>query len=117
MESKENKFQQSENDGEVKTFEQRVFQSEKRAINDNHRQPMNTNEPPTTAELKKGSQGKMVMEAQRILKSNSDYIGYVDGDFGSITESAVKSFQRRKKLPITGIIDQNTWDALSQIRR
>ena len=57
------------------------------------------------------------MKAQRILKTTSDYVGYVDGDFGWVMEAAVQSFQRRSKVAITGIINDDTWEALNQIRR
>ncbi|AFY58969.1 putative peptidoglycan-binding domain-containing protein [Rivularia sp. PCC 7116] len=86
-------------------------------INDNLREQVNKNEPPAMPELRKGSKGEVVMKAQRILKTTSDYIGYVDGDFGWIMEAAVQSFQRRSKVRVTGIIDNDTWNALNQIRR
>ncbi|MEO1428955.1 MAG: peptidoglycan-binding domain-containing protein [Cyanobacteria bacterium J06632_19] len=85
-------------------------------INDNLREQVNRNEPPAMPELRKGSKGEVVKKAQRILKTTSDYIGYVDGDFGWIMEAAVQSFQRRSKVRITGIIDNDTWNALNQIR-
>lgn len=108
MEPFENNSQQPKKDGKVKNFQKRVFSIEEEAVKDNARQ---------IPELKKGSKGEMVMKAQRILKTTSDYIGYVDGDFGWIMEGAVQSFQRRSKVPITGIIDNDTWNALNQIRR
>ena len=36
----------------------------------------------------------------------------VDGDYGAATESAVKKFQKVTKLPITGIVDAETWKVL-----
>lgn len=36
-----------------------------------------------------------------------------DGIYGQNTIAAVSAFQRRKGLPITGITDQATWDAIS----
>jgi hypothetical protein len=36
----------------------------------------------------------------------------IDSDFGSGTELAVKAFQAKKRIPITGIVDRTTWDAL-----
>ena len=35
-----------------------------------------------------------------------------DGIYGSDTVSAVTSFQRRKGIPVTGVTDQTTWDAM-----
>ena len=37
-----------------------------------------------------------------------------DGIYGQNTVSAVSAFQRRKGLPVTGITDQDTWDAIVQ---
>ncbi|MCA9058383.1 MAG: peptidoglycan-binding protein, partial [Planctomycetaceae bacterium] len=36
----------------------------------------------------------------------------VDGDFGSVTEVAVREFQRSRQLPETGIVDAAFWQAL-----
>lgn len=55
------------------------------------------------------------MRVQRVLKSTRDYVGYVDGEFGLVTESALQSWQMRNNLPDTGIIDEVTWLTLSQI--
>ena len=35
-----------------------------------------------------------------------------DGIYGPTTMNAVTSFQRRNGIPITGIVDQATWDAI-----
>jgi hypothetical protein len=35
-----------------------------------------------------------------------------DGKFGASTESAVKAFQKKKKLGVDGVIGKNTWTAL-----
>ena len=35
-----------------------------------------------------------------------------DGIYGQTTMGAVTEFQRREGLPLTGITDQNTWDAI-----
>lgn len=46
-----------------------------------------------------------------------------DGIFGDETEAAVRAFQREHRLPITGTVDQETWDAVrrayaeAQVRR
>ena len=37
----------------------------------------------------------------------------VDGDFGPATEAAVRDFQRRCALPVTGTVDERTWAALT----
>lgn len=117
METFDKNSQQMSNNGKVKTFQQRVFTVEEDAVSNDLNQQVKKNEPTALPELKKGSKGEMVMKAQRILKTTSDYIGYVDGDFGWVMESAVQSFQRRSKVAITGIINDETWNALNQVRR
>lgn len=117
MEPLKNKFLRLGKDRKVKTFEQISLSIKEPSVNDLPRQEVNQSEPLVMPELKKGSKGEIVKKAQRILKSTSDYIGYVDGDFGSFMEAALQSFQRRNKLPITGIIDNDTWDALKKIRQ
>src|SRR3546814_6955875 len=45
-------------------------------------------------------------------RRSSDLIGALldcDGDFGSVTEGAVKEAQQRAGLPATGIADAATW--------
>ena len=64
--------------------------------------------------LKKGSKGADVKSLQILL------IGYgyscgkagVDGDFGSATDTAVKSYQNYNKLEVDGIVGQKTWSKL-----
>ncbi len=65
-------------------------------------------------QLEKGSTGEQVKTAQRLLTA----LGYklekygVDGDFGDETVTAVKAFQKAKKLDVDGIIGKDTWSAL-----
>ena len=69
--------------------------------------------------LAHGSLGMEVRNLQRILTLLSrrndmralDPLG-VDGDFGDNTEKAVKAFQQFKNLPVTGVVDAQTWEAL-----
>jgi peptidoglycan hydrolase-like protein with peptidoglycan-binding domain len=67
-------------------------------------------------ELSQGCNGELVKKVQRILKSTCDYIGRIDGNFGSMTESALTSFQRRYEVPITGVVEESTWRALSKVK-
>lgn len=36
----------------------------------------------------------------------------IDGIFGEETRSVLSLFQRRNRLPVTGIVDRRTWQAL-----
>ena len=69
------------------------------------------------AVLKKGSKGAEVKTLQRLLKA----LGYkgkdnkvlaVDGDFGSNTDYALRSYQKYKGLSVDGICGKNSWSAL-----
>jgi murein L,D-transpeptidase YcbB/YkuD len=56
--------------------------------------------------IKLGSQGELV----RLIQ---DKLGIkVDGIFGSLTEKAVKEFQRNNGLAVDGIVGQNTWSKM-----
>ena len=59
-----------------------------------------TNTPATS--LKKGDSGSEVRELQERLKELGYYTNYVDGDFGDVTEEAVKAFQRNNGLTADG---------------
>lgn len=50
----------------------------------------------------------------RVLAENDDRQPRVvpDGIYGQQTMSAVSAFQRRAGIPVTGITDQDTWDAI-----
>ncbi len=53
-----------------------------------------------------GYEGDMVAALQKGVGVESD------GIFGPITQNAVKAFQRRAGLPVTGVVDPTTWQAL-----
>jgi hypothetical protein len=63
--------------------------------------------------LKRGDQGPSVIEAQDLLNRNGAILD-ADGDFGGGTEVAVREFQAAAvpSLPVTGVIDGATWQAL-----
>lgn len=75
----------------------------------------------TPETVKKGSKGSAVRLLQEILKSFADPQldpGPIDGDFGPITEAAVKAFQGfavdfdGNPLKVDGIVGPKTWTAL-----
>jgi hypothetical protein len=69
--------------------------------------------PKTPASVFRGNKGDLVIWAQEHLYS-AGYRIAIDGDFGPLTQSAVRSFQNRHRLPSTGVIDGATWDALDR---
>jgi hypothetical protein len=69
--------------------------------------------PPATVArptIQRGSKGEAVALIQRFLG-----VKPADGDFGPITEAAVKSYQRMKGLTPDGIVGSATW-AATQLR-
>lgn len=67
--------------------------------------------------LKLGAHSSLVEALQRTLNARgapTSTLG-VDSDFGPATETAVKDFQKLKKLDATGIVDEATWDALGPL--
>lgn len=64
-------------------------------------------------ELKRGGTGPDVKRVQEWLCLNQMHVG-IDREFGPATESAVRQFQSNKGLPVTGVVDQATFDELVQ---
>jgi len=67
--------------------------------------------------LKKGSTGEIVKILQKALVKTGDYLydSPIDGIFTSVTEWAVRHFQRRVGITVDGIVGFETWDTLSKI--
>ena len=67
--------------------------------------------------IRRGSKGETVAEMQGIL----EHLGYdlgscgVDGDFGRMTEKAVKAFQKDHGLTVDGICGPKTWKELMNL--
>ena len=68
--------------------------------------------------IRKGNYGELVKQCQTLLKNLGYDLGIcgVDGDFGSATEKAVKSFQRDHGLTVDGIVGPKTWAALTETK-
>ncbi len=88
-----------------------------RTIYDYFNQPGEITGPPVARVLAMGADGDLVTALQRTLNTHLKGVFDVgvDGDFGPNTESGVKKFQERKKLPITGQVDAATWKALGPL--
>lgn len=67
--------------------------------------------------LKRGSKGEFVKALQKALVKTGDYLydSPIDGIFTSVTEWAVRHFQRRTGITVDGIVGFETWDTLSKI--
>jgi len=62
--------------------------------------------------LSKGDDGPDVVYLQEQLNSDSDAGLEPDGDFGSMTDEAVRTYQRSRNLDDDDIVGPQTWDAL-----
>ncbi len=66
----------------------------------------------TYPRLRPGSTGDRVRALQCLLRKNARYRGKLDARFDRDVVRAVRSFQRRRDLRITGKADSATWTAL-----
>lgn len=57
-------------------------------------------------------QGELVRKFQAVLKDGGFLDDTADGVYGGRTEAALKKFQEEKQLPITGKVDDQTWQSL-----
>ncbi|SEM64781.1 carboxyl-terminal processing protease [Mesobacillus persicus] len=77
-----------------------------------HTHPIQAEQP-----LKKDMNNEQVKNAQEILSGIGYAPGRTDGYFSDQTEMAVKAFQRKRKMDVTGIIDPKTATALEEAAR
>jgi serine-type D-Ala-D-Ala carboxypeptidase (penicillin-binding protein 5/6) len=75
-------------------------------------------EPKEPSALAIGASGEMVEALQRALNRElmPDKPLTIDGDFGAMTATALKAFQRKAGLEDNGIADQATWKKLGAIQ-
>jgi GH24 family phage-related lysozyme (muramidase) len=67
---------------------------------------------PNRPVLKKGAKGKAVERLQRALSAAGHRIS-ADGDFGPLTDRAVRAFQAACGLQVDGVVGPATWHALT----
>jgi peptidoglycan hydrolase-like protein with peptidoglycan-binding domain len=101
----------------VKLFQYRVFLRSDGIVGPLTWQALYTEAPVNMPILRFGSSGTEVSTVQEVLKISQHYNGKIDGDFGTLTEKAVRAFQKSFGIKIDGIVRQETWTALSQIPR
>lgn len=63
--------------------------------------------------ISKGDSGEAVMEVQQLLKDAGYLDGNADGIFGNGTYEAVSAFQKDKGLEVTGVVGEETYNALT----
>ena len=56
-------------------------------------------------------------DLQARLKQIAWYFADVTGTYGPVTTSAVKGFQAKREIPVTGLVDQRTLDRLNAMTR
>ena len=61
--------------------------------------------------LAKGANNAAVKAAQTMLNAHGNSLA-VDGDFGSGTDAAVRSFQSAQHITVDGVIGPQTWQHL-----
>jgi len=66
----------------------------------------------TLNELRVGSEGEQVKAVQRMLHSLKYYSSTIDGSYGSMTATSVRSYQKKNGLTQDGVVGVNTWKKL-----
>lgn len=69
---------------------------------------------PTDGRLAQGATGPQVQELQQLLQTLGYYRGNIGGNFGPLTDAAVRSFQRDHGLAVDGWAGPQTMAALQQ---
>ncbi|MDO5065834.1 MAG: peptidoglycan-binding protein [Propionibacteriaceae bacterium] len=72
---------------------------------------------PGPALLKNGAEGDKVRDLQARLKQVGWYGKPIDGSYGEGTAEAVRGFQQKRQIPVTGEVDQRTLDRLHAMTR
>lgn len=68
--------------------------------------------PAYPGQQKRGSSGPAVKSIQEALARKGYYAGAIDGNFGALTETAVKQFQKENGLQVDGSVGKETWNKL-----
>lgn len=101
----------------VKLFQYRVFLSPDGIVGPLTWEALYTEAPVNMPVLKFGSSGEAVTTVQEVLTISQHYRGSIDGQFATLTDRAVRAFQQSFGIEADGIVNQETWTALSQIPR
>ncbi len=99
----------------VKGYQHRVFLEEDGIVGSLTWQALYTGAPVNMPVVRRGSTGKYVKIVQEVLYINGYYNFNIDGEFGPITEVAVRNFQMNSNLTADGVVGYRTWHALSKL--
>jgi peptidoglycan hydrolase-like protein with peptidoglycan-binding domain len=61
--------------------------------------------------VRRGDKAHPVPSLQYLLRARGHSVT-VDGDFGPLTEAAVRAFQQQRNLVVDGVVGPQTWQAL-----
>jgi lipoprotein-anchoring transpeptidase ErfK/SrfK len=64
-----------------------------------------------------GDSGGQVRDLQARLKQIAWYFPDLDGKYGAVTSTAVRGFQAKRRIPVTGIVDRRTLNRLHAMTR
>lgn len=73
--------------------------------------------PPPRALMRTGSESDQVRELQARLRQIGHFGRNPTGYYGSVTADSVRSFQAKRRLPVTGSTDAVTWQRLLAMTR
>lgn len=70
--------------------------------------------------VRPSERGNIVYILQILLETVAEYYNesvkqVINGYFDEVTEENLRAFQRTNNLPVTGILDKNTWNVLSRV--
>lgn len=99
----------------VKSYQRRVFLKEDGIVGQLTWQALYSGAPVNMPVLRRGDRGQAVTTLQSVLKASGEFKQEPTGSFGTITDTAVRAFQKRKALLVDGIVGAKTWHALSKV--
>ncbi len=67
--------------------------------------------------MAQGDESRRVRQLQSRLRQLAWFSGDVTDHYGAATVTAVKGFQGKRAIPVTGAVDQRTWDRLVAMTR